>query len=233
MVPHLEEICRLPAGACVLAGFLLLSCSASRSVGVTEKQNVVEWNLADLNNAHATGVTKAGDPRQTDSPYGKAVEFDGRGDALFLDANPLLHLHQFTIEIIFRPDANAPREQRFLQMGEANGERMMMETRVTPDNRWYFDAYIRSGDSSRTLVDATKLHSTGTWHHAAFVVDRGAMETYVDGKRELEGHVAFSPFTKGTTSIGVRMNRLYWFKGAMYTIRITPGKLVPADFLKF
>ena len=226
------KIVRDPA-VYVLAGFFSLSCSAPRSIYVTEERKAVEWVLADLNGPGAVGVTKAGEPRQIDSPYGKAVEFDGKGDALFLDTNPLLHLHQFTIEIVFRPDPNAPVEQRFLQMGEVNGERMMMETRVTPEDQWYFDAFIRSGDSSRTLVDNTKLHPTGTWHHAAFVVDRGAMETYVDGKRELEGGVQFTPFTKGTTSIGVRMNRLYWFKGAIHKIKITPKKLGPSDFLKF
>ena len=219
--------------ATVLGGLSLISCSSTRSTNLTDVHDAVEWNLADLTSPGATGVTKVGDPRQIDCPYGRAVEFDGKGDALFLDTDPLLHLHQFTIEIIFRPDPNAPAEQRFLQMGEVNGERMMMETRVTPDNQWYFDAFIRSGDSSRTLVDNTKLHPTATWHHAAFVVDRGAMETYVDGKRELQGSVQFTPLTKGTTSIGVRMNRLYWFKGAIHKIKITPTKLGPSDFLKF
>lgn len=217
-----------------LGGLLsFTSCALTGSSAMTEKGEIVEWALAALNEPSATGVTTVGNPRSIDCPHGKGVEFDGRGDALFLDVNPLLNLRRFTIEVIFRPDPEGPAEQRFLHMGEVDGDRMMMETRVTPDNQWCLDAYIRSGDSSRTLIDKTKLHPTGSWHHAALVVNNGAMDTYVDGKHELEGYVQFSSFTKGSTSIGARMNRVYWFKGAIYKIKITPKNLGPAAFLKY
>jgi hypothetical protein len=58
------------------------------------------------------------------------------------------------------------------------------------------------------------------------------MDTYVNGEHELSGHVAFSPFDKGTTSIGVRMNKVSWFKGAIYEIRISPKCLLPSEFTK-
>jgi hypothetical protein len=229
--PHRAQIA-LVSGL-LLSGLLaIMSCSSTKPAGVAEIPGTVVWNLAELNASTATGLTKAGRPKTVDSPYGKAVLFDGKGDGIFLDADPLLHLHQFTIEVTMRPDPKGPPEQRFLQMGEVNGERVMMETRLTPDDLWYLDAYVRSGDSSRTLIDKTKQHPAGEWYHVAFVMDNGAMNTYVDGKHELEGKVKFSPFTKGTTSIGVRMNRVSWFKGAIYKIRITPKALDPADFMK-
>jgi hypothetical protein len=107
-----------------------------------------------------------------------------------------------------------------------------METRVMDDDQWYLDAFIKSGDSSRALIDKNKLHPTGTWYHIAFVVDNGKMDTYVNGEHELSGKVAFSPFKEGKTSIGVRMNKVSWFKGAIYKIRITPKCLIPAEFMK-
>ena len=210
----------------------LLSCSSSKDTTSAKVPGTVEWQLAVLNDSPIGGQTKTGSPQTIESPHGKAVQFDGKGDGLFLDADPLLHLPQFTIEVIMRPDAKGSAEQRFLQMGEVNGERVMMETRLTPDDQWYLDAYVRSGDSSRALIDKTKQHPTGTWYNVAFVVDNGAMNTYVDGKLELEGRVKFSPFTKGKTSIGVRMNKAYWYKGAIYKIRITPRSLKLGEFMK-
>jgi hypothetical protein len=222
----------LTAGLLMVGSLSLTSCSSTKETTLTNEHGIVEWVLAVLNESSSSGQTKAGNPQTIDSPYGKAVQFDGKGDALFLNADPLLNLHQFTIEVIMRPDPNGPAEQRFLQMGEVNGERVMMETRLTPDDQWYLDAYVRSGDSSRTLIDKTMLHPTSTWHHVAFIVDNGRMDTYVDGKHELEGKVPFSPFTKGKTSIGVRMNRVYWYKGAIYKIKVTPKSLNPYEFIK-
>ncbi|MGA3243167.1 MAG: LamG domain-containing protein [Bacteroidota bacterium] len=206
--------------------------SLGKDTAVVSQQRVVEWKLEDFNNPNAEGVTKAGDPHTVDSPYGKAVHFDGVKDGLFLNALPIEKLTQFTVEAFLQPDGKAPHEQRFLHMGEANGSRLLLETRVTDDDQWYLDAFIKSGDSSCTLIDKTKLHATGIWYHVALVVDNGKMDTYVNGKHELNGNVAFSPFKGGTTSVGVRMNRVSWFKGAIYKIRITPRCLVPSEFMK-
>ena len=192
--------------------------------------HVIDLNLAALNAAAPTADSKSGNPLTISSPYGEAVQFDGKGDALFLERSPLLNLRQFTVEVIFRPDPDGLPEQRFLHMGEVNGDRMMLETRLTPDNQWYLDAFIKSGDSSKPLIDKSLLHPTGKWHHLAFVVDDGKMDTYVEGKHELEGRVPFSPFKSGRASIGVRMNKQYWFKGAIARIRITPKSLAPSEF---
>jgi hypothetical protein len=56
------------------------------------------------------------------------------------------------------------------------------------------------------------------------------MTHYVDGERELTGEVEFPPMTTGRTSIGVRQNRVSWFKGAIAEVRFTPVAL-PADQL--
>lgn len=199
---------------------------------VAEQQHVVDWRLAELYSSESKDITKEGAPHIVDCPYGKALCFDGTKDGILLNANPLENLTQFTIEVLFQPDPGAPHEQRFLHMGEANGDRLLLETRVTGDDQWYLDAFIKSGDSSRALVDTEKLHRTGRWYHVAFVVDDGTMDTFVDGQHELGGKVPFSPFKGGKTSIGMRMNKVSWFKGAIHKIRITPKCLAPAEFMK-
>ena len=62
-----------------------------------------------------------------------AIEFDGVRDALFVGTNPLAGLEAFTIELDFRPDEGGLAEQRFLHLGEANGDRVLFETRLTGD----------------------------------------------------------------------------------------------------
>ena len=215
---------------CLAVIFVLQSCSFLKGLSVSTSSDVFVWQLAALNSPGTVGVTKSGNPLTIDSPQGKAVQFDGKGEALLVDSNPLINLNQFTVEVLFRPDPKGLPEQRFLHVGELDGDRMMVETRLTADNHWYLDAYIKSGDSSKALIDKSLLHSTGEWHHIAFVVDKGKMDTFVDGKHELEGHVTFSPFKKGQSSIGVRMNKQYWFKGAIATIRVTPRCLKPEEF---
>jgi len=193
--------------------------------------SAVEWELGLLDRGRLR-LTILGSPKPVDCRYGKALQFDGVGDALFLDSNPLAHLRQFTVEIIFRPDSNGKREQRFLHIGDQRGDRLMVETRVTEDHQWYLDAHLRSGDSAKTLIDSTKVHPTDRWYHAAVTVDNGMMVTYVNGIRELTGGIPFTPVTGGQTSIGVRQNKVYWFKGAICKIRITPQCLKPAEFMK-
>lgn len=191
----------------------------------------VDWELGSIDPGQP-GLTILGRPRFFDCRYGKALKFDGVGDALFFDSNPLAHLRQFTVEIVFQPDSNGPREQRFLHMGSTQGDRLMVETRVTNKHQWFLDAHLRSGDSAKTLIDSTKIHPTDAWYHLAVTVDDGRMETYVNGIRELAGSIPFSPFKGGQVSVGVRQNKVYWFKGAICRIRVTPRVLNRSEFMR-
>ena len=68
-------------------------------------------------------------PGLIDTPQGKALRFDGSGDALLLGVNPLSGLKQFTAEIVFQPAADGPKEQRFLHFQEEGSEnRLLFET---------------------------------------------------------------------------------------------------------
>jgi hypothetical protein len=57
------------------------------------------------------------------------------------------------------------------------------------------------------------------------------MAHYVNGVREAAARVPFGPLGAGGTSIGVRQNRVSWYKGRIRSIRITPEALPPARML--
>ena len=187
--------------------------------------SIVTLILSDLLNSPSHNRTILGNPRIIECPYGNAVLFDGQDDAIVMDTNYLIGMNTFTIEIIMRPDSDGQREQRFLHLGEVRGDRVLVETRTSNNTDWYLDAFIKSQENKFTLVDSTKLHPLNQWYSIAFIVDRGSMETYVDGKFELSANIPFIPFSRGETSIGVRLNRLNWFKGAIYKISIVPWKV--------
>ena len=46
------------------------------------------------------------------------------------------------------------------------------------------------------------------------------MTSFLNGKKELEGPITFAPMeTDGRASLGVRLNEVYWFKGAIREAR--------------
>ena len=92
--------------------------------------------------------------RVIDSPVGKAVEFDGVDDALFIDNHPLAGATTFTWEAIFRPDGGEA-QQRWFHLSEqdpATGadtdNRMLFEIRVVGDE-WYLDSYASQAPPAR------------------------------------------------------------------------------------
>ena len=78
------------------------------------------WKFDSITQIGGHKVTAEGHPRVIATPAGKAVEFGGVEDALFLDVHPLAGAETFTWEVIFRPDVGGAAEQRFFhvwQMG--------------------------------------------------------------------------------------------------------------------
>jgi hypothetical protein len=140
---------------------------------------------------------------------------------------------QFTAEVIFRPAAAGPKEQRFFHMQEEGSEnRVLFETRLTDDGHWFLDTFIKSEGGDCTLFAKDHLHKIGPWYHAAIVVDGGSMRHYVNGKLELSQELKFTPHKAGQTSLGVRINKVHWYKGAIGRARFTPRPLEPAEFWK-
>jgi hypothetical protein len=216
-----------------LLTWLIIAATAFAQAPGDSRQKAVLWNMDRLDVIGGYKVTPAGSPRLIDTPNGKAIEFDGTGDGLFVDANPLVGLTVFTAEIIFQPYAGGPAEQRFFHLQEDGSEnRLLFETRLISDNRWFLDTFIKSGPGNFTLFAEASPHPIGPWYHAAVVVDNNTMRHYVNGVEELSTKIQFQPQVKGRSSIGVRINKVSWYKGAIRQIRITPAALAPTQFLK-
>ncbi len=191
------------------------------------------WRIDNVASIGGHAVTVVGAPRVVEDGGTKAVAFDGASDGLFVEANPVEGLKAFTIEVVFKPDADGPPEQRFLHVQEhGEGRRVLFETRMLPDGRWALDTFLRDGPHSLPLLDRSLAHPSGEWHAAALTYDGETMTHFVNGRQELTGKVTFGPMTAGRVSIGVRQNKVYWFKGRIREVRVTPRVLEPAEMLK-
>ncbi len=195
------------------------------------------WTFDRLDNIGGHKTTVLGQPKMIDSPIGKAVEFDGVQDALFVDNHPLAGAAAFTLEAIFRPDGGQ-REQRWFHLSEQDpgtgadtDNRMLFEIRVV-GSQWYLDSYNQSGTEGKALMNKTALHPLGEWHHVASVYDGKEFRNYVNGKQEGAAQINLAPHGPGHTSIGVRINKVFYFKGAVHLARFTQRALTPAEFLK-
>jgi hypothetical protein len=62
--------------------------------------------------------------------------------------------------------------------------------------------------------------------------DGQTMRHYVNGAEELKAEVAFLPQKPGRTSLGVRLNRVSWYRGAIRQVRVSPRVLEAREFLK-
>jgi xylan 1,4-beta-xylosidase len=188
------------------------------------------WRVDSLSQLASDRVEVIGAPSIVSTDIGPAIRFNGASDGLLIDRNPIEGLTRFTIEVLFAPDPDGPEEQRFLHIQEAAGEnRALVELRLR-DGRWALDSYLRHGDAQLTLLDRTRTHSAD-WHVASMTFDGSTLTHFVDGVEQGSGAVAFLPTRPGRTSIGVRQNRVSWFKGRLHTVRVTPAVLRPSEFL--
>ena len=213
--------------ALIASGLIAPALDAQPAASVLRP--VVDWTLDSLTRVGGHPVATEGRPQVVRTPIGPAIAFNGHSDALVLDVNPIAALPRFTIEAIIDPAPDGGPEQRFLHIEEVGtGNRALLETRVLPDALWCLDSFLKSGDAALTLIDRTAAHRTGEWHAVALTFDGTTMTHYVDGVREASGRVAFTPLGPGRMSLGVRLNRVSWFKGRIHRVRVTPDALAPS-----
>jgi putative heme-binding domain-containing protein len=214
----------------------LASLGSRRQRSTSISSDATTWTFDRLDNIGGETTTVLGEPKVIDSPVGKAVEFDGIDDALFVDRHPLAGAAAFTWEAIFRPDGGQ-REQRWFHLSErdpATGadtdNRMLFEIRVVED-KWFLDCYAESGGVGKALMNRQALHPLGAWYHVACVYDGKELSSYVDRVREVAAPLQLAPAREGHASIGVRINKVYYFKGAVRLARFTKRALSPEEFL--
>ena len=210
------------------AAILLPTWPASAPLAAQDAE-VWRFDRLDRIGGHPTRVL--GDPRVVDTPVGRAIEFDGVDDALLVDVHPLAGATAFTWEAIFRPDGGRQAQRWFHLQEDGSDSRMLFEIRVV-EGKWYLDSYLHSGDAGRALMNRERLHEPGAWYHVAAVFDGREFRNYVNGVQEGSGEVRFTPQKAGRSSIGVRINLVDYFKGAIHLARFTRRALSPAEFLK-
>ena len=228
----IETLLRLAALATLAAFYVGLTSAAQGGPAET-----TVWTFDRLQNIGGHATTVLGQPKVIDSPMGKAVEFDGVDDALFIENHPLAGAKTFTWEAIFRPDGGQ-REQRWFHLSEKDlntgadtDNRMLYEIRVAGD-QWFLDSFNQSGPQSATLMNRNALHPLGAWYHVATVYDGKEFRNYVDGVQEGAAERDLAPHGPGHSSVGVRINKVFYFKGAVHLARFTRKALSTSEFLK-
>lgn len=207
---------------------VLILCFAA---GCPKGPEVTVWDLEHLASIGGLAPEILGGPQALEKDGRKALCFDGKADGLLFPTNPIQGWSRFTIEILFRPDADGPPEQRFLHIQDEQERRVLIETRVNPQRAWSLDTFLRATDADKlTLLDMQKTQPADRWYWAALTYDGKTMRHYVNAKQQLEGPVAFPPTGSGRISLGVRQNRIHWFKGCISEVRFTPAA-TPARLL--
>ncbi len=212
--------------------------SVARAQTATNAQEKIwRFDRIDTIGGHPTEVL--GHPSVVDSPYGKAVEFHGNGDAIIVPEHPLAGAEAFTWEVIFRPDPDGPEAQRFFHMAEqdlANGKdtdnRLLFEIRIVKD-KWCLDSFAGGNRGANvTLLNCKTLHPVGPWYRVTAVWDGKILKNYVGDELQGEAPLVMPPEGPGRSSIGMRLTRESPFKGEVLMSRFVPRALPPSEFLK-
>lgn len=214
-----------------LAGSLLIAQPAGN-----ENTEVWMFDQTSTLGGHATDVL--GHPAVIESPFGKAVQFNGVDDALFVAAHPLAGAETWTWDVIFRPDADGAAAQRFFHLsvldpatGKDVNDRLLFEIRII-NGQWCLDSFAMADGQSKTLLNCEKLHPLGKWYRVTAVYNGKTLSNYVGDELQGEGDVQLAPQRPGHSSVGVRINLKDHFKGAIFEARFTRRALEVGEFLK-
>jgi hypothetical protein len=157
---------------------------------------------------------------------------------LFIPEHPLAGASTFTFEAIFRPETGGAVEQRWFHLAEQDPKtgkdtdtRFLFEIRVI-NNQWCLDAFVHTPMVDKALLFRDKLHSLDVWHRVAMVYDGQEFRSYVDGELQGKAAIHFEPEGPGHSSVGVRINKVNYFKGSVREARFTRRALPPEEFLK-
>ena len=99
-------------------------------------------------------------------------------------------------------------------------ERMLFEIRIR-DGQWCLDSFATSGGQRLPLLNCEKKYPFGKWYRVTTVYDGKMLRNYVGDELQGEGAVHLIPQRPGRASVGVRINLVDWYKGAIYSTRFT------------
>ena len=193
------------------------------------------WTFDSLQEIGGHAVTIEGAPNLIETAAGKATLFDGGNDIVYVANHPLAGAASFTIEAVFRPDGGAF-EQRWLHLaeadainGDANSPRSLFEIRVV-EAGWYLDAFTTGPGYNTALVVPEKTLPLGRWYAVQQTFDGKIYRSFVNGVLQAEAELDYKPQGPGRTAIGMRVNKITPFKGAVLNARFSPRALAVAEF---
>ncbi len=180
-----------------------------------------------------------GHPAVINTPIGKAIQFNGVDDALFVKVHPLAGAETWTWEMIFKPDADGKPEQRIFHLQSVDpatgqdfaNERMLFEIRIR-DGQWCLDSFATANGQSRTLLNCEKMHPFGQWYRVTAVYDGTTLKNYVGDELQGEGPLKIPAERPGRASMGTRIDKRDYYKGDIYAARFTRSALKVEDFMK-
>ena len=241
----------------VFWGVFLASAAYLPAQAQDMKQTV--WKFDNLDSIAGIKTTVEGHPKVIATlDGGKAIEFNGVDDAIWVENHPVAGDKTFTIEAIFRPDGGEPAQRWFhiatidpktgqaaLPTGTGDpNPRFTFELRVSNHDQWYLDSFAHGCPPDQVvcaspigynsaLMEANAKHAIGHWYAVAQTFDGKMYRSYVNGVLQKEVALDFQPQQAGRTSIGARMNRQGgYFRGAVLEARFTNAALPPDQFLK-
>jgi hypothetical protein len=236
---HLCRLYRALFSAVLLAAAPVVFAQSPAAPPPAKPPVVQTWHFDNLSTIGGYTTDVMGHPVLIQSPYGKAIQFNGVDDAVFLPVHPLAGVSAYTWEVVFRPDADGPQAQRFFHLSEQDpatgkdtGNRMLFEIRII-EGKWCLDSFASSGANNRTLLncEADHLYPLGQWYRVTAAYDGKELRNYIGDDLQGEGSLDLKPQLPGHTSVGIRINKVFPFKGAVLMARMTPRALPKSEFL--
>ena len=113
----------------IIAGLFLSSCGFMNSAPSMPGQ--ITWTFDRLDAIGGVATQVEGSPKIVDTPLGKAMQFNGVNDALWIAKHPLAGADTFTFEAFFRPDGGAF-EQRWFHLAERDPQTRLLASAGHP-----------------------------------------------------------------------------------------------------
>ncbi len=108
---------------------------------------------------------------------------------------------------------------------------MLFEIRIR-DGQWCLDSFATSGGQRLPLLNCEKRYPFGKWYRVTTVYDGKMLKNYVGDELQGEGEVKLVPQRPGHLSVGVRINLVDYYKGAIYSTRFTRSALGVGGFFE-
>ena len=219
---------------------LIISFAILSSFNALNAQVSETWLMNSLTQTGGHNISVLGTPELVTTEVGQAVDFSGAGERFLVTANPIGTSKEFTVEVIFKPESGEPNitnQPRFIHIqdpADPTAKRIMLEIRVIPNGRFYFDAFMLTDKANTTVADTSLTYPCNAWIHAAITYRNDSLSIWVNGTRILTGMVGYNNDLLGANpkvSIGARQGDQYYFAGMIKAIRFTQAVIPPQNFM--